>query len=165
MAAQVGLSQPSVSMRIKKLKENGVLATIVGTDLRKSATFMAKVDVKAKLSSEILDMLKSCPFLLNGFHVSGEYNLCLFFVSEDISTLESIVDGHLRSNPQVADLNFNIIVSPIKELIMPISRDLEKTDTPACGSFCITSCPNCHYYHDQRCLGCPTTTHYKGELW
>ena len=114
----------------------------------------------------LLSMIRdACPYLLNGFYVSGEHNLCLFYVSEDISTLESIVDGHLRSNPQVTDANLNIIVSPIKNMVMPLTRDVEKTDTPACGSYCTTSCNSCRYYEDDRCMGCPTTNYYKGELW
>lgn len=84
-----------------KLKQKGALAHVVGMNLKKVDLYMAKVDVIANNTSSVLDIFKDCPYFLNGLIVSGKHNLCLFFVGEDIATLEAIVDGHLRSNPLV----------------------------------------------------------------
>ncbi len=103
MAEILKISQPSVSARIHKLKQKGALAHIVGMNLKKVRLHMAKVDVTANNTSLLLEVFKDCPYFLNGLIVSGKHNLCLFFVSEDIATLEAIVDGHLRNNPLVKE--------------------------------------------------------------
>ncbi len=83
MAEKLKISQPSVSARVHKLKQKGALSHVVGMNLKKVNLYMAKVDVMAKNTSSVLDIFKECPYFLNGLIVSGEYNLCLFFVGEE----------------------------------------------------------------------------------
>ena len=163
MAEILKISQPSVSARIHKLKQKGALAHIVGMNLKKVKLHMAKVDVTANNTSSLLDIFKDCPYFLNGFIVSGKHNLCLFFVGEDIATLEAIVDGHLRNNPLVKEAEVSIVISPMKDLIMPLRMDFDFKDTPPCGNQC--KCEECHHHISNRCLGCPVTNSYSGNIW
>ncbi len=64
-------------------------------NIEKVDLYLAKVDVIASNTSSVIDIFKDCPYFLNGLIVSVRHNLCLFFVGEDIATLEAIVDGHL----------------------------------------------------------------------
>jgi len=41
----------------------------------------------------------------------------LLFVGEDIASLEAIVDGHIRPDKDVQSVNFDIIVSSIKDFV------------------------------------------------
>ena len=136
MAEILKISQPSVSARIYKLKQKGALAHVVGMNLKKVKLHMAKVDVTANNTSSLLDVFKDCPYFLNGLIVSGKHNLCLFFVSEDIATLEAIVDGHLRNNPLVKSAEVSIVITPLKDLIMPLRMSFDFKDTPPCGNQC-----------------------------
>lgn len=163
IARHVGISQPSVGVRIRKLREKGVISSLIGMNFKKVGLYLAKVDVTAKNTAEILDFFKGCPYFLNGLIVSGESNLCLFFMSEDINTIEAIVDGHLRSDPHVAGVNLSIVIAPSSDFIFPVRMKFKKQEQPPCGYG--KKCGNCPYYTSDRCLGCPATGFYKGKFW
>ncbi len=163
IAEKLNISQPSVSARIHKLKQKGALAHVVGMNLKKVSLYMAKVDVMASNTSSVLDIFKDCPYFLNGLIVSGNHNLCLFFIGEDIATLEAIVDGHLRSNPLVKSAEVSIVITPVKDLVMPLRMNFDFSDVPPCGNGC--SCKDCVHHTSNRCLGCPVTNSYNGKIW
>ena len=162
IASKVDLSQPSVAMRLKKLRDKGVVASLFGMDPFKMGLYLAKVDITSSNTTKILDTFKDCPYFLNGFIVSGEYNLCLLFIGDDISTLEAIIDFHLRPLEEVQNAIFNIVVDAARNLIIPVKMDFEKSDKPPCGID--ITCGDCSIY-GKRCLGCPITGHYNGSLW
>ena len=162
IAKIVGLSQPSVGSRIKKLKELGVISHSYGLNLKKSGLYVLKVDVKCKRPSEILKKLSECPFFLNGFIVAGDKNLTLFLSGEDLTTLEAIVDKHIRMEPEVYEVEAGIIVRAERDAVMPIKMYIERQKEVPCGD---ESCTNCEYWNIGLCLGCPVTGHYKGTLW
>lgn len=163
MAEKLKISQPSISARIHKLKKKGALSHIVGMNLKKVELYMAKVDVVANNTSSILEIFKDCPYFLNGLIVSGRNNLCLFFVGEDISTLEAIVDGHLRGNPLVKSAELSIVITTMKDFVMPIKMNFDFSSTPPCGNGC--NCKDCSHHISSRCLGCPVTNSYNGKIW
>ena len=159
IAEIIGLSQPSVGMRIKKLKDRGILSHIVGMNFKKVNLFLAKVEIATRNSQNIIDTFSTCPFFINALMVSGKYNMTLLFMGENIPTLESTVDHHLRLNPDVKEVDFNIIISPVKDLVMPVRITLEGEKG------CEMNCETCPYYKSGRCSGCPATDAYKGEFW
>lgn len=161
IAEQVGLSQPSVGARINKLRQSGILSTAIGMNFKQVGLNLAKVEVNTKNSIEIINQFKNCPYFLNGLIVSGQENLCLFFIAEDISTIEAIVDGHLRSNPSVMSVDLGIIISPINDMILPVKMGVDRSQDTPCGAICST----CQYYVNDRCMGCPMTKDYKGKFW
>ena len=163
MAEKLKISQPSISARIYKLKKKGALSHVVGMNLKKVDLYMAKVDVVANNTSSVLDIFKDCPYFLNGLIVSGRNNLCLFFVGEDISTLEAIVDGHLRGNPLVRSAELSIVITTMKDFVMPIKMSFDFSSTPPCGNGC--NCKDCSHHISNRCLGCPVTNCYNGRIW
>lgn len=163
IAEKLRISQPSVSARIHKLKQKGALSHVVGMNLKKVNLYMAKVDVIANNTSSVLEIFKDCPYFLNGFIVSGKHNLCLFFVGEDIATLEAIVDGHLRNNPMVNSAEVSIVITPMKDLVMPLKMNFDFSDTPPCGIG--HTCKECQHHINNRCLGCPVTSNYNGNIW
>jgi Lrp/AsnC family transcriptional regulator, leucine-responsive regulatory protein len=161
IAEQVGLSQPTVGARIGKLKQSGVISTVAGMNLMKVGLKLAKVDITTKNSIEVLNQFKACPCFLNGFVVSGRENLCLFFISEDISTVEAVIDKHIRSNPSVMNVDLSIVITTVSDLVLPVKLNVEKKEKTPCGY----DCAECDYYTSNRCLGCAATTSYKGTFW
>lgn len=161
IAEQVGLSQPTVGARIGKLKQSGVISTVAGMNLMKVGLKLAKVDITAKNSNEVINQFRGCPYFLNGYVVSGKENLCLFFISEDISSVEAIVDKHIRSNPSVMDVDLGLVITTVNDLIMPVKLNIEKSDLTPCGH----DCKACEYYTNNRCLGCSASKAYKGNFW
>jgi DNA-binding Lrp family transcriptional regulator len=150
MARELGLSQPSVAVRVRKLREAGALSLMSGIDPFKLGLNVAKVDVTATNPSKVMDFFSGCPYFLNGYIVSGKSNLSLFLVAARISTLESIVDGHLRRMPEVTDVDFNIVISPAKPVVMPV-------DISGGGRRCDhgSTCAKCESRKSGRCAGCP----------
>ena len=163
MAEKLKISQPSVSARVHKLKQKGALSHVVGMNLKKVNLYMAKVDAIANNTSSVLEIFRDCPYFLNGLIVSGKYNLCLFFIGEDIATLEAIVDGHLRSNPLVKGAEVSIVITTMKDLVMPVKMSFDTSSTPPCGNGC--NCKDCPHHISNRCLGCPVTNSYNGNIW
>jgi len=161
IAQEVGISQPSVGVRIRKLKKRGIIATSLGINFKKSGLYLAKVECTASNTINILKQFEDCPFFLNGFVIAGKHNLCLFFVSEDIATLEAIVDGHFRCNPDIQTVDLGIVITSNKEQVLPIKLEIEKSNESPCGA----NCGGCTYYDLDRCLGCPVTGHYRGSFW
>lgn len=160
LAKQLKISQPGVSARINKLKERGILAHLIGVDVKKAQLFLAKIDIVTTNVEHILDFLSKCPLYLNGFLISGKYNLTVLLVGENIRSIMSCVDSHLRSNTIIKEMEFNLVVTPVQEFIVPIKPSLDKKPTTPCEK----DCSKCSFYMNGRCLGCPASIHYKGAL-
>ena len=161
IAKIVGLSQPSVGSRIKKMKELGIINHAYGINIKNAGLYILKADIKCRQPKEILNLFNGCPFFLNGFVVAGNKNLSMFFVGEDLSSLEAIVDQHIRTNPNVYDVDVGIIVRAENDTIIPMKIHVEKSDKSPCNS----DCEKCDYWDCKLCLGCPVTGYYRGKIW
>ena len=58
VADKVGISQPAVSQRIKKLKDMGYITLRVAMDIEKTGLVMARVDFACADSRKIFDKFK-----------------------------------------------------------------------------------------------------------
>jgi len=160
IAREVNLSQPSVGVRIRKLSEKGAIHYQVGMNFKTVGLNLAKVDVTAQNTPRLLEIFNGCPFFLNGLITSGERNLCMFFMGEDVASLEAIVDKHLRTNSLVSNVNFDVVAAPIKDFVFPVKLDIDGKNCQA-----EINCEECPFYNSDRCLGCPITPWYRGRFW
>ena len=161
IACQLEMSQPTIYARMKRLRNSGTIAHVVGINLKNVKFYIAKVEMTAKDPWKVLDFFKNCPMYLNGLITSGRHNLCLFFVSEKLQAIESCINRHIRRNPNVVDVEFNVVITPAKDLIAPVKLWNEKGAKSPCGKRC-TEQP---CYPSEKCLGCPATIFYKGTLF
>ena len=160
IACQLEMSQPTIYARMKRLRNSGTIAHVVGINLKNVKFYIAKVEMTAKDPWKVLGFFKNCPMYLNGLITSGRHNLCLFFVSEKLQAIESCINHHIRRNPNVVDAEFNVVITPAKDLVVPVKLWNEKKDKSPCGKRCTEqSC-----YPSEKCLGCPATIFYKGTL-
>jgi Lrp/AsnC family transcriptional regulator, leucine-responsive regulatory protein len=136
MAEKIGLSQPSVGARIRKLQQKGVLQTVSGVNFRVVDLSLAKVDINATDTTAIVKEFKDCPFFINALILSGRYNLCLFFMATDLKRLEGIVNYHLRGNPKVKDIEMNIVISTAKDLVLPLNVNYDNEAQVTCDQHC-----------------------------
>ena len=163
IAKAIRLSQPSVAARVARLKEMGALGVSVGIAPLGMGLYLAKVDLASTRPNEIIDMFAGCPYFANGFSVSGRHNLCLFFFSESVTTLESIVNGHIRSHPSVSDVDFDIVIASVKDFIIPVTLRPRHSAKPPCGS--ALRCSACPEFKSHKCMGCPVTGEYQGSFY
>ena len=160
LSHRLKISQPAVSLRIRKLEEKGVLARLVGTDIKKAQLFLAKVDFTANNVPKVLESLEKCPLYLNCFLTSGRHNMTCLLIGENMRSILSCVDSRLRQNLPVENIEFDMIVTPTRPFIVPVKPKMEKKAVTPCGADCST----CTFYTSDRCLGCPASIHYKGNL-
>lgn len=160
IARQLKMSQPAIYARMKRLRNNGTITHVVGINLNNTKFYITKVEMTAKDPWKVLDFFKNCPMYLNGLITSGRHNLCLFFVSEKLQAIESCINHHIRKNPNVVDVEFNVVITPAKDWVVPVKLWNEKTDKSPCGKRC-TEQP---CYLSEKCLGCPATVFYKGKI-
>lgn len=163
MAKKLHISQPSVAARIKKLKNSGLIEQIIGVNLNKVGLKVAMVRVATTNTEKVLNMFRDCPFFLNGFIISGKENLVLLLVGDDMASLESIIDSHIRPDKDVKSVDFNVIITSIKDFVIPINMPTEALNNPPCGLD--HKCEGCYAFKTNRCFGCPATGKYKGTFW
>lgn len=160
LSKALNISQPAVSLRIKRLEEKGVLARLVGTDIKKAHLFLARVDLSTNKVEEVLKFLEKCPLYLNCFLTSGKHNMSCLMIGENIRSIMSCVDSRLRQNLPVENIEFDLIVSPTRPFIVPVKPKLDRGEVTPCGA----DCSKCGFYNDERCLGCPASVYYKGII-
>src|SRR4030067_3229220 len=110
LSQRLGISQPSVCARLQKLKRMGVIAYSVGLNVKKTGLHLAKIDLTANTTEEVLDFFRKCPLYLFGFVTSGRSNVSILLAGEDASSLEATVDRHLRLNPNITEVNFDLVI-------------------------------------------------------
>lgn len=139
IAEKIDRSQPTVGMRIKKLEKSGILQFQPGINFKKVELFLATVEVNSKNPSEILDMARCCPFMLNAFRLSGAHNICILLASSKLEKLDAVVNYHFRNNPDVSMSSMEVVTEIAKDLILPIDFDSEEhepNDEIGCGEKC-----------------------------
>ena len=160
IASHLKLSQPAIYTRIRRMKNRGIITSLVGVNLKKTDLHIAKIEITAKDPWKIVEFFKECPICLNGLITSGKHNMCLFFVSEKLEAIDCCVNHHLRKNPNIIDVEFNVVVTPIKNLVVPLRMYHERQEKSPCGRICAKQ----PCYLAEKCLGCPATTFYKGKF-
>ena len=160
LAGHLEISQPAVSLRIRKLKRIGALEHLVGMDVRKAQLFLAKIDINTTHPEHVLKHLNKCPLYLNTFLNSGRYNLTILLIGENMASIVSCVDSHLRPDPVIKEMEFTLVVTPVQKFIVPVKLNLDKKKISPCER----DCSNCTLYANNRCLGCPASIHYRGTL-
>ncbi|MHA1804654.1 MAG: winged helix-turn-helix transcriptional regulator [Promethearchaeota archaeon] len=139
IAEKIQRSQPTVGMRIKKLEKNGILYFQPGINFKKVDLHLATVEISTKNPQEIMDMAKFCPFMLNGFRLSGKHNICILVASSRLDKLDKIINYHFRKNPDVSMVSMEIVTDIAKDFVMPIDFDSEEhepNEEEGCGEKC-----------------------------
>ena len=160
IASHLKMSQPAIYTRIRRLKNRGIINSLVGINLKKTELHIAKIEITVKDPQKITNFFSKCPMCLNGLVTSGKHNVCLFLISEKLRAIESCVDHNIRKNPEVSDVEFNVVINPMKDWIASLKIYPEKLEKSPCGKIC--SKRPC--YQMESCLGCPATIFYRGKF-
>jgi DNA-binding Lrp family transcriptional regulator len=126
IAAKVNRSQPTVGMRIRKLEEIGILQFQAGINIKAADMYFARVEIQTKLPEEIYEIVKKCPFMLNAFRVSGDFNVSVLITSFTLEDIEKIVNFHFRNKIEVNKVIINIITDVMTDFIVPIDFNFKK---------------------------------------
>jgi Lrp/AsnC family leucine-responsive transcriptional regulator len=120
LAREVGLAQPTVADRIRKLEQSGVIkgyvAKVDATMLGKDITAFVGVSIEhPRYFDEFTDAVLGMDDVLECHRVAGEDSYLLKVKSATPATLDDLLVGKLRLLPGVTRTYTTIVLRSIKE--------------------------------------------------
>jgi Lrp/AsnC family transcriptional regulator, leucine-responsive regulatory protein len=133
IAAAVGLSQPAVAERIKKLEQEGLIkeyvARVDARRLGKDITAFIGVGIThPKYNIGFARRILSLPDVLECHHVTGQDSYLLKIVTENTETLDRLISEQIRTIAGVTRTQTTIVMSTVKE-VSHIKPSLPESDT------------------------------------
>jgi Lrp/AsnC family leucine-responsive transcriptional regulator len=120
LAREVGLSQPAVAERIRKLEERGVIrgyaAKVDATQLGKDITAFVGVGIEhPRHFDAFTQAVQGLDDVLECHRVAGEDSFLLKVKTQNTRTLDDLLVGQLRTLPGVTRTQTTIVLRSIKE--------------------------------------------------
>jgi Lrp/AsnC family leucine-responsive transcriptional regulator len=167
LAKTIGYTSMGTKKRLEKLLKNGTIkvSALINPDALKLHPAIVMLEMEsAEVMQKLLDRFKDCPRVVHIFKTIGGYNLIALVVAETQETLESISmeKCSLRCSQGIRRSEFYPISDMYFSQFLQIRENLahkERKMTP-----CDVDCDPCSRYEAQKCVGCPTTSNYKGTL-
>ena len=167
LAKSVGFTSMGTKKRLEKLLKKGIIkvAALINPSALKLHPAIVMLEMEsAEAMQDLLNRFEECPRVIQIFKTVGGYNLIALVVAETPETLESISmeKCSLRCSKGIRRSEFYPISDTYFSPFLQIRENLahkEKKVTP-----CKVDCDPCNRYETQKCVGCPTTSNYKGTL-
>lgn len=120
LAAAVGLSQPAVAERMRKLEQEGIIigyaAHIDARRLGKDITAFIGVCIShPKFNRAFAKKIFTLPEVLECHHVTGQDSYLLKVKTENTEKLDELISIKLRTIPGVTRTQTTIVMSSVKE--------------------------------------------------
>ena len=163
----IGYTSMGIKKRLESLKERDVIKVSALLNIKSlnlsGAIVMLEIE-SAEAMNKLLERFRYCPRVVHIFTTLSGYNLIALIVAEDQSTLESISieKCSLRSNEGIRRSEFYPIGTVNYSSFLLVREYLahkEGTISP-----CNVDCGSCQRYKAEKCVGCPTTHYYHGQL-
>lgn len=136
IAEKVHKSQPAVGARIIKLKRKHLLTPAIGSEFSKLELKLARIDVAVKNAEEMWAKFTRCPYVVNCFKMTGEYNMSLEVVAPNLKTIDQFIDNCLRKEDGITSIRSNFIIDTLRKYVVPLSFAIEKYENHGCGLEC-----------------------------
>jgi DNA-binding Lrp family transcriptional regulator len=167
LSKTIGFTSMGTKKRLERLLKNGTIkvSALINPGALKLHPAIVMLEMEsAEAMQELLDRFEDCPRVVQIFKTIGGYNLIALVVAENQETLESISmeKCSLRCSRGIRRSEFypisDTFFSPFLQVREGLAHKGNKM-TP-----CNVDCDPCKRYESQKCVGCPTTSHYKGTL-
>jgi len=167
LAKNTGFSSMGTKKRLERLLKNGAIkvSALINPNVLKLHPAIVMLEMEsAEAMQNVLDRFEECPRIIQIFKTMGGYNLIALVVAETNETLESISmeKCSLRCSKGIRRSEFYPVSDTYFSPFLQIREGLahkERKVTP-----CKVDCDPCNRFETQKCVGCPTTSHYKGSL-
>jgi Lrp/AsnC family leucine-responsive transcriptional regulator len=167
LAKSVGFTSMGTKKRLERLLKKGIIkvSALINPSALKLHPAIVMLEMEsAEAMQQLLDRFEECPRVVQMFKTVGGYNLIALVVAETQETLESISmeKCSLRCSRGIRRSEFYPVSETYFSPFLQIRENLahkEKKVTP-----CNVDCNPCNRYETKKCVGCPTTTNYKGSL-
>jgi DNA-binding Lrp family transcriptional regulator len=167
LAKTTGYTSMGAKKRLEKLLKKGTIkvsALINPNELGLHPAIVMLEMESAEAMQNLLDRFEDCPRVIQIFKTIGGYNLIALVIAENQETLESISmeKCSLRCSKGIRRSEFYPISDTYFSPFLPIREKLAHQKKPVTP--CKVDCNPCRRYQSQKCVGCPTTSQYKGTL-
>ena len=167
LSKTIGFTSMGTKKRLEKLLKNGTIkfTALINPDSLKLHPAIVLLEMEnAEAMQDLLNRFEECPRVIQIFKTVGGYNLIALVVAETQETLESISmeKCSLRCSKGIRRSEFYPVSDTYFSPFLQIREGLahkERKVTP-----CNVECDPCNRYETQKCVGCPTTSHYQGSL-
>ena len=167
LSKSTGFTSMGIKKRLEKLLKNKTIrisALVNPSALRLHPAIVMLEMENAEAMQELLERFEACPRVVQIFKTVGGYNLIAVVIAETQETLESISmeKCSLRCSKGIRRSEFYPVSDTYFSPFLQIREDLahkERKVTP-----CNVDCDPCNRYETQKCVGCPTTSQYRGTL-
>lgn len=167
LAKTIGYTSMGAKKRLEKLleKETIKVCALINPNALKLHLAIVMLEMESvEAMQKLIERFKDCPRVIHIFKTIGGYNLIAIVLAENQETLESISTEKcsLRCSEGIRRSEFYPISESYFSSFLQIRENLahkEKTVSP-----CSVDCIPCNRYEKQKCVGCPTTSYYKGIL-
>jgi len=163
----IGFTSLGAKKRIEKLLKKNLIhiSALVNTDALDLRLALILLEIEsAETMRNIIDRYSKCPRVINFFTTIGGYNLIALVMAENQATLESesMEKCALRSGEGIRRSEFYLIGRVHHYPFLPLKVDnlKEKGDITPCG----VQCKDCPSFQDEKCVGCPALSYYRGPL-
>ncbi len=132
LASAVGLSQPAVAERIRKLEQEGFIkqyvAQVDARKLGKDITAFIGVGIEhPKFNKNFAKHIQAIPDILECHHVTGQDSYLLKVKTESTERLDCLISEKIRTIAGVTRTHTTIVMSSVKEgLYIAIDNHLLK---------------------------------------
>jgi Lrp/AsnC family leucine-responsive transcriptional regulator len=161
------MSHVAVSKRLDKLVDGNrihVTAGVNAEELDVKLLFMGLEVDNIEVAERIKEKYQHCPRLLMLAPVTGSYNLIAIMAAQDTWSLQSIVGTcSMRTEEGVRRSESWFGNAPIVPTFLQLQLAPEATNGSKAP--CKADCATCKRYIDEKCVGCPPTSVYRGKLW
>jgi len=163
----IGFTGLGAKKRVEKLLEQEAIRIAPLFNIEKLSMFLAMILLEVESGEamrKMIDRYRECPRVINFFTTMGGYNLIALVLAEDQGTLESESLGKcsLRSGEEIRRSEFypigKVYHSPYLPLRVYTPSGMD--DITPCG----VDCKGCSPFRNQKCVGCPTMSYYRGPL-
>jgi DNA-binding Lrp family transcriptional regulator len=167
IAKNIGLTSMGAKKRLERLQKKGTIkiSALLNPNTLKLYPAIVMLEMEsAEAMQHLLDRFDECPRVVQIFKTIGGYNLIALVVAETKETLESISmeKCSLRCSKGIRRSEFYPVsetyFSPYLQIRENLAQKKKKTAP------CKVECTPCNRYQTKRCVGCPTTSNYKGTL-
>lgn len=161
VAEEAGTTRPTVMARINSLISEEIIDFGAQVNIAKLGLKMAAVHFEARKdqsAEEISGVLKKCPRVIQLIQLTGKAIFTALVVVEDAGTLLSCVE--CMSSVLKINMNSYQRVLPLIGQYFRVKIDPQKKEITPCGK----DCHICLSYQQNECVGCPSSTYYKGPL-
>ena len=161
IAKEAQTTRPTAIARINRLEEEKIIdfgPKIRATNIGLKFATLHFESQEGQSTEEIVNMLSKCPRIVQLIQLTGKPTYTDLILIDNAETLLSTID--CMSSTLKIKVNAYQRVLPLIGDSFNVKIDLEKKESTPCGK----DCQLCLAYQQNECVGCPSSTKYKGQI-